>query len=263
LEQLGAAEDVDALALLEPEVERVELPARHLYRERRAVLRVLEREEDRRPALLPAQLRDLALDPECRQLAQPARHAVVEATDGVDLAPLDLRRLDLHEADASAGARGGSPRRSRRCTLPAPARPRGAGRLPSGPLSPPDAADNPLRSARGDARIRPFRARTGCCRWSGAWCAPFRLGTDEPCLRKLVTKQISYARAASSSTCSESSWSRASSTARSASASLAISCRRSRRLDSTLWARSSSDCSASSRWCSSAERRRGGPSLPP
>ena len=51
--------------------QRVELAARHLHREARAVLRVLEREEHRRPALLPAQLGHLALDPERRQPLEP------------------------------------------------------------------------------------------------------------------------------------------------------------------------------------------------
>ena len=43
--QLGAAEDVHALALGKVQVECVELAARHLHRQARAVLRVLEREE--------------------------------------------------------------------------------------------------------------------------------------------------------------------------------------------------------------------------
>ena len=72
LVELGPAEDVDALAVGEAELERVELAARHLHRQARAVLGILEREEHRRPALLPAQLRHLALDPERRQLVEPA-----------------------------------------------------------------------------------------------------------------------------------------------------------------------------------------------
>jgi hypothetical protein len=57
---------MDALAVAEVEPERVELPARHRGRETRAVLRILEREEDRLPRRLAAQLGDLALDPDRR-----------------------------------------------------------------------------------------------------------------------------------------------------------------------------------------------------
>ena len=98
LVQLGPAEDVHALAVGQVEPEPVELPARHLHREARAVLGILEREEDRRPPVLPPQLGDLALDPERRQPLQPARDAAVEGADGVDLPSLDLGRLDLHRA---------------------------------------------------------------------------------------------------------------------------------------------------------------------
>ena len=102
LVELGPAEDVHALALGEPELERVELAAWHLDRQRRSVLRVLEREEHRRPPLLAAQLGHLAFDPERRQLVQVARDAAVERADGVDLPPVDLHRLDLHALDASS-----------------------------------------------------------------------------------------------------------------------------------------------------------------
>jgi len=64
--QLGTAEDVHALAVSEVEPERVEATARHRDREARAVLRVLEREEDALPCGLPAQLGDLALHPHRR-----------------------------------------------------------------------------------------------------------------------------------------------------------------------------------------------------
>ena len=95
LEELRAAEDVDALAVDEIEPERVELPSRHLDAETRAVLRILEREEHRRPPRLAAQLRHLALDPDRRQPLEPPRDAAVERTHGVDLAAVDLRGLDL------------------------------------------------------------------------------------------------------------------------------------------------------------------------
>ncbi len=69
LVQLGPAEDVHALAVAEAELQRVEPPARHLRGEAGAILRILEREEHRRPALLAAQLGHLAFDPERRQAA--------------------------------------------------------------------------------------------------------------------------------------------------------------------------------------------------
>ena len=96
LVKLRAAEDVHALAFAQVELERVELPARHLRRQARAVLGVLEREEDGRPALLAPELRDLALDPQRRQAVQPGCDARVERADAVDLAPVDLRGLDFH-----------------------------------------------------------------------------------------------------------------------------------------------------------------------
>ena len=49
LPQLGAAVDMDALAVPELEPQRVELPARHRRGEAGAVFRVLEREEDGLP----------------------------------------------------------------------------------------------------------------------------------------------------------------------------------------------------------------------
>ena len=95
-EQLRPAVDVDALAVREVEPERVELPARHRHAEARAVVRVLEREEDALPALLAAQLGHLALDPDRRQPREPVADAVVERGDGVDLAVAVFDRLDLH-----------------------------------------------------------------------------------------------------------------------------------------------------------------------
>ncbi len=101
--ELGAPEDVHALAVAEPEPQRVELAARHLHGEAGAVLGILQREEDRRPAILAPQLGDLALDPERGQLAQIARDPAVERADAVDLPPFDLGGLDLHAVDASDG----------------------------------------------------------------------------------------------------------------------------------------------------------------
>jgi hypothetical protein len=94
---------VHAVAVGELQPQRVELPTRHRDAEARAVLRVLEREEDARPAVRAPQLRDLALDPDRRQALQPGGDAAVEGADGEDLAVAVLDRLDLHEARIRLG----------------------------------------------------------------------------------------------------------------------------------------------------------------
>ena len=101
LVELRAAEDLHALAVGEVELQRVEQAALHLHADARAALGILEREEHRLPALLPPQLGDLAVDPDRRQAAEPRADALVERADGVDLAPVDLRRFDLHRGDAN------------------------------------------------------------------------------------------------------------------------------------------------------------------
>src|SRR3979490_865455 len=93
--ELGTAVDMHALAVLKVEPQPVELAARHLHRETRAVLRIFEREKHRSPALLPAQLRHLAFDPNRRQPLDVPRAALLERADRLDLAPLDFCRLDL------------------------------------------------------------------------------------------------------------------------------------------------------------------------
>src|SRR5438445_5569618 len=98
LEQLGTAVDVDALAVGELEAQAVELPARHRHADRRSVARVLEREEDAGPALVTAQLGDLALDPDSRQPAEPLCDTPVEGSDRVDGAVVVRKRLDLAHA---------------------------------------------------------------------------------------------------------------------------------------------------------------------
>ena len=103
LVQLGPPVDVHALAVGELEPQRVELAAPHLDGEAGAVLGVLEREEHRRPALLPAQLGHLALDPDRRQPLEPRADALVEGADREDLAAVDLGRLDLHAAMLARG----------------------------------------------------------------------------------------------------------------------------------------------------------------
>ena len=71
LEQLGAAEHVHALAVPQVEPERVEARPRDRHGQARAVVRVLQGEEDALPRLLAPQLRDLALDPDGRQPREP------------------------------------------------------------------------------------------------------------------------------------------------------------------------------------------------
>ena len=88
-----------AFALLQIELERVELAPRHLHRQARAVVRILEREEHRRPPLLAPELRHFALDPERGEAVQPRGNPLVERPDAVDLPSVDLRGLDLHPFD--------------------------------------------------------------------------------------------------------------------------------------------------------------------
>ena len=96
---LGAAVDVDALAVREIQPERVEAPTRQRRFHARIAVEVLQREEDRLPPVLAPQLADLALDPHGRQPAQPVGEASVEGGDGEDLAVAVLDRLDLRHAE--------------------------------------------------------------------------------------------------------------------------------------------------------------------
>jgi hypothetical protein len=96
LEQLGPAVNVDALSVREVEAERVELAAGHRHGEAGAFVGVLEREEDALPAILAAELRDLAFDPDGRQAREPVGDAAVERGDAVDAPVAVLDRLDLH-----------------------------------------------------------------------------------------------------------------------------------------------------------------------
>ena len=66
-EELGPPVHVRALSFLEVEPQRIELAARDRARQARAVRRILEREEDVRPAGVAPKFRDLALDPHGRQ----------------------------------------------------------------------------------------------------------------------------------------------------------------------------------------------------
>ena len=72
---LGAAVDVDSLAVRQVEAERVEPPSRKGCFHARAAVLVLEREEHGLPALLTPQLGDLALDPHGWQPPEPVGEA--------------------------------------------------------------------------------------------------------------------------------------------------------------------------------------------
>ena len=102
-EELGAAVDVHALAVDKIETQRVELSARHLYRDARAVGRILEREEDTRPAHVALQLGHLALDPDGGEPPEPVRDTAIEARDGVDGAVVVGKRRDLAHASQRTG----------------------------------------------------------------------------------------------------------------------------------------------------------------
>src|SRR6185295_4450374 len=101
LEELRAPENVDALAVGQVEPECVETAASDRYAETSTVARVLQREEDRLPAWIPAELRDLALDPHRGQPLQPLGDPAVERADGVDLSFPILDRLDLRHRGVS------------------------------------------------------------------------------------------------------------------------------------------------------------------
>ena len=95
----GAAVDMDSLAVRQVEAERVESPPGKGRLHARAAVLVLEREEHGLPALLAAQLRDLALYPHGRQPPEPIGEAAVEGGNGEDLAVAVLDRLDLGHAE--------------------------------------------------------------------------------------------------------------------------------------------------------------------
>ena len=105
LEEVGPPVDVDALAVGEVEAQRVEAAAPHRDAEAGAVGRVLEREEDGLPALLAAELGDLALDPDGGQAREPLGDAAVERGDGVDLPVAVLDCLDLHRRQHATRSR--------------------------------------------------------------------------------------------------------------------------------------------------------------
>ena len=112
LVQLGPPVDVNAVAVGEVEPQRVEAPARHRDAEAGAVGGILEREEDAGPALLPAKLRDLTLDPDGGQAGEPGGDAAVERAHRVDPAVAVVDRLDFHTGEARSRSRSRSQARS-------------------------------------------------------------------------------------------------------------------------------------------------------
>ncbi len=97
LVELRPAVDVHLVPVRDLQPKGVERHPGHGRRQARPVLQVLEREEHALPAVLAAQLGDLALDPERGQARKPGADTAVERGDGVDLPVAVERRLDLHE----------------------------------------------------------------------------------------------------------------------------------------------------------------------
>ena len=95
LVELRPAEHMHALAVREVEPERVELPAPDRDADTRSVGRVFEREENRRPALVPAELGHLAFDPDGGEASEPLADPAVERGDRVDGSVVVRQRLDL------------------------------------------------------------------------------------------------------------------------------------------------------------------------
>ena len=112
LPDLRATLRVHGLALLEPELEAVEGAPLHGRLERRSGGGITEREEDRRPGLVPTQLGHLALHPDRRDASDVPGHAAVEGGDRVDLAVTVEDRLDLHRRSVQPPSRQLGRRRS-------------------------------------------------------------------------------------------------------------------------------------------------------
>ena len=93
---LGLALDEHALAVAEPERESVEAAPWHRRAQAGATRRVLECEEDERPRVVAAQLRDLTLDPQHGQPTEVDPDPLVERGDAEDLAVAVERCFDLH-----------------------------------------------------------------------------------------------------------------------------------------------------------------------
>jgi hypothetical protein len=92
------AEDVHALAVVQVEGEPVVPATVERGGQAGAGARILEREEDARPARVAAQLRQLAFDPDLGQTRDVAGDAAVERRDRVDLAVPVHEGLDLRHA---------------------------------------------------------------------------------------------------------------------------------------------------------------------
>ena len=100
LEEARPALHVDAVAVDKVELQRIELRAPHLCTHGRARVGILQREEHRRPALLPLQLGQLAFNPHAWQFPEPLRDAVVERPHAKDLASVYLRRFNLRHGSS-------------------------------------------------------------------------------------------------------------------------------------------------------------------
>ena len=74
---------LDALALDRPRVDALEQPAGHRHEQRCALVRIAEREERDRAVGVVAQIADLALDPQRRQVVDAARKAAIDVGDAV------------------------------------------------------------------------------------------------------------------------------------------------------------------------------------
>ena len=104
LVQLGPAFGVDGLAFLEGELERVVRAAGERDLQARAGLRILERDENCCPRLVPPQLGDLAFDPDGGKPSEEASDAAVEGRHRVDLPVTVEDGRDLHAAQRSLAA---------------------------------------------------------------------------------------------------------------------------------------------------------------
>ena len=108
--QLGAlvverylAVHLHALALDRPRIDALEGPARHRHRERGALVRVAQRQERETELGVVAQVADLTLDPEGRELVDAPCQPAIDVGDGVDPS---LRRRNLRSRRVGGGSAG-------------------------------------------------------------------------------------------------------------------------------------------------------------
>ena len=104
--ELGATVDMDALPVLEPEVERVEGPTGHGRLDAVGPQDVAQREEHLLPAVLATKLGDLPLDPHRRQALEIAGNTAHECRHRIDGSVAVVDRFDLrHRAMVRAARR--------------------------------------------------------------------------------------------------------------------------------------------------------------